>query len=83
MIGNFDVNKIYTRNELKLLLPDGYYLVERNYKKNQGAVSYDKYKVIEVIEDIGIYEGLLTSFSNVRCYEGIVIVEMVYPEKDV
>jgi len=78
---NLDCKKIYTRQELENQKPSGYKLLEKNYHHfNSRGVTYDRYKILDVIDDVGLYKDVSVLGHEVVSMEGIILIEMVYPE---
>lgn len=78
---NLDREKVYTRYELEQQKPSGYRLLEKNYGRfNHTIVSYDRYKIVDIIDDVGLYTHISYSNNEVIGMDGIIIIEMVRPE---
>ncbi|MDE6055259.1 MAG: hypothetical protein K2G55_16225 [Lachnospiraceae bacterium] len=76
---NLDCEKIYTLYELEQQKPSGYRLLEKNHRYKKHPI-YDRYKIVDIIEDIGLYTQVSRSYQNVEIIDGIIIIEMVRPE---
>lgn len=76
---NLDREKVYTRYELEQQKPSGYRLLEKNYRYKKSP-TYDRYKIVDIIEDVGIYTHVSRSYENVEMIDGVIIIEMVRPE---
>lgn len=78
---NLDREKIYTRYELEQQKPSGYRLLEKSYGRfNRSSVSYDRYKIVDIIDDVGLYTYVSYSNAEITVMDGIIIIEMVRPE---
>lgn len=77
---NLDCDRIYTRYDLQKEKPSGYLIVEKNHKHPKISPPRDRYKVVDIIEDIGIYEFITPVSENWHCFSGIILIEMVNPE---
>lgn len=72
----YNFSKIYSRQEIVQIQREcynGYKILERNYKKNDRGISYDRYKVIEIIPDV----SSIDSPNEITIYDGIIIIEMI------
>lgn len=73
----YSFDKIYSKYELFQIQRkhyNGYIILERNYKKNNDrSVSYDRYKVINIVPDVSI----INSPNESAIHEGIIYIEMV------
>lgn len=78
-MANLDRERIYSRYELEKEKPSGYRILEKNYRHNDRSPSYDRYKIIDVISDIGLYTSITFNSSEVSVYDGVIVVEMVRP----
>lgn len=76
---NLDREKVYTRYELEQQKPTGYKLLERNYRHKKSP-TYDRYKIVDIIDDVGLYTHVSRSYEEVTSIEGLIIIEMVRPE---
>lgn len=79
-MANLDRERIYSRYELEKEKPSGYRILEKNYRYNDRSPSYDRYKIIDVISDIGLYTSITFNSNEVSVYDGVIVVEMVRPE---
>lgn len=76
-----DYERIYTLYEIEIEKPEGYIIIEKNHPPEHGTVSWDRYKVIHIEENIVIYNKI-TPYTNTLGYaKGAIIVEMVAPEE--
>lgn len=76
---NLDREKIYSLYELEKQKPTGYRLVEKNYRYKRSP-KYDRYRIVEIIDDVGLYTSISPAFQNTEMIDGIIIIEMVRPE---
>ena len=79
-MANLDRERIYSRYELEKEKPSGYRILEKNYRRNEKSPSYDRYKIVDIISDIGIYTSITLNSSEVSMFDGVIVVEMVRPE---
>lgn len=77
---NLDCEKVYTLYELEQQKPLGYFLLEKNHRNRHVSGSYDRYKIVDIINDVGLYTYVSYSQTEVTEMEGIIIIEMVRPE---
>lgn len=76
---DLDSEKVYTRYELESQKPSGYWLIEKNYRHKKSP-TYDRYKIVDIIDDVGLYDYISPTQENVLMIDGIIIIEMVRPE---
>ena len=77
---NLDRERIYTRCELEAERPSEYLIVEKNHKHPNVSRRRNRYKIVDIIEDIGIYEFKSPVSEDWYCFSGIILIEMVNPE---
>lgn len=77
---NLDRERIYTRYDLEKEKPSGYLIVEKSYKHPKVSPPRDRYKIVDIIEDVGIYDYITPNSENCHSFSGIILIEMVNPE---
>ena len=76
-----DYEKVYSLYELEQVRPTDYIIIEKNHPIQPGIIKRDRYKIVEVIENIKIHDYVNISFSKSTSAKGAIIVEMVAPEE--
>lgn len=79
---NLDRERIYSRYDLEKEKPSNYRILEKNYKHPKISQRRDRYKIVDIIEDVGLYERITPYSNDVSDYDGLIVVEMVNPESE-
>lgn len=78
-MADLDRERVYTLYELEQKKPTSYQLLEKNYRHKKSP-TYDRYKIVDIIDDVGLYDYISPTKENVLMIDGIIIIEMVRPE---
>lgn len=76
-----DCSKIYSLREIETVRPNGYLIIKKNFENSQKKGSYDRYRIVDIMEDVTLIKYSEKDDNFNRCnHKGIIFIEMVIPE---
>lgn len=76
-----DYSKIYSLREIEAVRPNGYLIIKKNFESSQKKGSYDRYRIVDIMEDVTLIKYNEKDNNFNRCNRnGIIFIEMVQPE---
>ena len=75
-----DCSKIYSLREIETVRPNGYLIIKKNIENSQKKGSYDRYRIVDIMEDVTLIEYNESDNNFNKCNRnGIIFIEMVRP----